>query len=108
MGIKAFRDPTLTHDFAAPRVGIDVTERHLYAVDWDLSEALFSVDGEPVRRCERPPSYPLQLMLAVFDFPAWSVGDDDHLVPRLVVDRVAGSPHDRPPVRHHDGDRPTR
>jgi hypothetical protein len=35
----------------------------------------------------------MQLMIAVFDFPEWSVGDDDHLVPRLVVDRVAG---DRP------------
>ena len=31
-------------------------------------------------------------MLAVFDFPGWSTGDDDDLVPRLVVDRVAGSP----------------
>jgi hypothetical protein len=30
-------------------------------------------------------------MLAVFDFPRWSVGDDDHLVLRLVVDRVAGT-----------------
>jgi hypothetical protein len=27
-------------------------------------------------------------MLAVFDFPAWSTGDDDHLVPALVVDRI--------------------
>ena len=90
-GIKAFRDPELTQDFAAPRVAIDVTEPHLYAVEWDAGEAVFSVDGEPVRRCPRPPTYPLQLMLAVFDFPQWSVGDDDHLVPRLVVDRIAGT-----------------
>jgi len=108
MGVKAFRDPALTHDFAAPRLAIDVAEPHLYAVDWDASEAVFSVDGRPVRRCARPPSYPLQLMLAVFDFPGWSRGDDDHLVPRMVVDRVAGSPYDLPPVRHHDGDRPAR
>jgi hypothetical protein len=91
-GIKAFRDPALTQDFAAPRLAIDVTEPHLYSVDWDTSEAVFSVDGEPVRRCARPPTYPLQLMLAVFDLPAWSTGADDQLVPRLVVDRVAGSP----------------
>jgi len=91
VGIKAFRDPALTQDFEAPRLGIDVTERHLYAVDWDPDEAVFSVDGQPIRRCARPPSYPLQMMLAVFDFPAWTVGGDDHLVPRLVVDRVAGS-----------------
>ena len=42
-----------------------------------------------VRRCPRPPTYPMQLMLAVFDFPEWSVGDDDHLVPELNVRRVA-------------------
>jgi hypothetical protein len=91
VGIKAFRDPALTHDFAAPRVRIDVVEPHVYAVDWDADEAVFSVDGTVLRRCARPPTYPLQLMLAVFDFPQWSTGDDDHLVPRLVVDRIAGT-----------------
>src|SRR5918992_98305 len=74
VGIKAFRDPKLTQDFAAPRVPIDVTEPHTYAVDWDAAEAVFSVDGTPVRRCPSPPTYPLQMMLAIYDFPEWSVG----------------------------------
>jgi Glycosyl hydrolases family 16 len=91
VGIKAFRDPGLTQDFAAPRIRIDVAEPHLYAVEWDGDEAVFSVDRVVLRRCARPPTYALQLMLALFDFPQWSVGDDDHLVPRLVVDRVAGT-----------------
>lgn len=90
MGIKAFRDPALTQDFAAPRLGIEVSEPHTYAVDWDEDVAVFTVDDVEVRRCPRPPTYPLQVMIAVFDFPGWSVGDDDHLVPRLVVDHVAG------------------
>jgi hypothetical protein len=90
MGIKAFRDPALTQDFAAPRLDLDVAERHTYAVDWDQEAATFSVDDVEVRRCPRPPTYPLQLMVAVFDFPEWSTGDDDHLVPRLVVDHIAG------------------
>ena len=90
VGIKAFRDPALTQDFAAPRLPIDVLEPHVYAVDWDAAEAVFTVDGAVVRRCVRPPAYPMQLMLAVFDFPGWSAGDDGHLIPRLVVDRVAG------------------
>ena len=51
---------------------------------------MFSVDGAEVRRCPKPPTYPLQLMLALFDFPEWSTGDDDHLVPTLSVDRVWG------------------
>lgn len=90
VGIKPFRDPALADDFAAPRVPIDVSVRHTYAVDWDADEAVFTVDGEVVRRCPRPPTYPMQLMIAVFDFPAWSTGDDDHLVPRLVVHQVSG------------------
>ena len=91
VGIKAFRDPALRQDFAAPRLPIDVTRFHTYAVDWDAGAAVFSVDGEVVRRCADPPTYPMQVMVGVFDFPDWSTGDDDHLVPELVVDRVAGS-----------------
>jgi len=90
VGIKAFRDPALTQDFDAPRLPIDVAEQHTYAVDWDEEEAVFRVDGAEVRRCPRPPAYPLQLMVAVFDFPEWSTRDDDHLVPSMTVEHVAG------------------
>ena len=82
--------PALTQDFDAPRLPIDPADFHTYAVDWDAEEAVFSVDGEAVRRCPRPPTYPMQAMIAVYDFPEWSVGGDDHLVPELVVDHVAG------------------
>jgi hypothetical protein len=92
VGVKAFRDPALVQDFAAPRLPVDVTEEHEYAVRWTRGgEAVFTVDGEVVRRCGTSPAYPLQLMLAVFDFPDWSTGDDDHLVPELRVTRVWGS-----------------
>jgi hypothetical protein len=30
-------------------------------------------------------------MVAVFDFPAWSRGDDEHLVPTYELDWVSGS-----------------
>jgi len=90
IGIKAFRDPRLTQDFASPRLPIDVAEMHTYAVDWQVGEAVFSVDGTQVRRCADPPTYPMQLMVAVYDFPDWSVGDDSHLVPELIVDHIAG------------------
>jgi len=88
VGIKPFRDPALRDDFDASRLRIDVREPHRYAVSWDAAEAVISVDGAVVRRCARPPTYPLQLMVAVFDFPEWSTGDDDHLVPRLVLDEI--------------------
>lgn len=90
VGIKAFRDPALRQDFAAPRLPVDVSEMHTYAVDWDASAAVFTVDGEEVRRCADPPTYPMQVMVGVFDFPDWSDGADDHLVPTLTVDWIRG------------------
>ena len=90
MGLHAFRDPEVTEDFAAVRLPIDLAEFHTYAVDWTAERAEFLVDGEPVRSCPRPPSYPMQMMLAVFDFPEQSSGDDDHAVPELFVDYLRG------------------
>jgi hypothetical protein len=60
-------------------------------VRWDATEASFSVDGERVRTCRNPPAYRLQVMIAVFDFPEWSRGDDDHLVPAYEIDWISGS-----------------
>lgn len=91
MGLHRFRDPDLTEDFAAPRLPIDVTEFHEYAVSWDTDVATFSVDQQQVRRCVSPPRYPLQLMVAVFDFPGWSRGDDDHLTPRIDIERIVAT-----------------
>ncbi|MGW5241257.1 glycoside hydrolase family 16 protein [Monashia sp. NPDC004114] len=91
LGLHAFRDPWVTEDFAAPRLPLDVSEWHTYAVHWSPERADFLVDGARVRSCARPPAYPMQLMLAVFDFPEQSDGHDAHLVPELVVDWVRGS-----------------
>jgi hypothetical protein len=91
MGLHAFRDPAVTEDFAAPRLPIDVAELHTYTLDRSSREVLLGVDGTPVRRCPDPPTYPMQLMLAVFDFPERSVGGDEDAVPELVVDRIAGT-----------------
>lgn len=89
MGFHAFRDPRLAEDFERIRLPIDVTEPHAYEAHWDGGEATFRVDGRVVRILDAPPQYPLQLMLAVFDFPEWP---DDRaggvFVPTLSVDRV--------------------
>jgi hypothetical protein len=91
MGLHCFRDPGVTEDFEAVRLPIDVAEPHTYAVTWNADEAAYEVDGQVIRRTPRPPSYPMQLMLAVFDFPERSVGDDDHLTPEFVVDQISSS-----------------
>jgi hypothetical protein len=90
MGLKKIRDPALSQDFAAPRLPIDVVEFHDYAVDWTAERAEFFLDGELVRTCPRPPAYPMQMMVAVFDFPDRSTGVDE--VPQLVVDHLRHAP----------------
>jgi beta-glucanase (GH16 family) len=92
MGLKEFRDPDVTRDFAAPRLPVDVAEFHDYAVDWTAERAEFFVDGELIRTCPRPPGYPMQMMVAVFDFPDRSTGADAHEVPQLVIDRLRHTP----------------
>ncbi|MDM7853505.1 glycoside hydrolase family 16 protein [Cellulomonas alba] len=89
-GLHRFRDPAVTEDFAAPRLPVDVTEWHTYGARWDASVLETTVDGEAVRTCAAPPTYPLQLMLAVFDFPDRASADDRDHVPRLEIDRVRG------------------
>ena len=90
-GLHSFRDPDVPEDFATTRVDVDVTEFHTYAADWSATSVSFSVDGIATRTCERPPTYPLQLMLAVFDFPLKVTDADRDHVPRLLVDRVSAT-----------------
>jgi len=90
MGLHAFRDPRIVEDFATTKLPIDVAEFHTYGVDWRPGRVDFYVDGEHVRTSLGPPEYPMQLMLAVFDFPSRSVGADAGLAPQLVVDWVRG------------------
>jgi glycosyl hydrolase family 16 len=90
MGVHPFRDPALTDDFAADRVAIDATEPHVYAADWRPGRVDFLVDGRPVRSVAQAPDYPMQLMVAVFDFPEKAAGAPDGHVPLLAVDWVRG------------------
>ena len=89
-GIKPFRDPALTWEFDAPRLAIDVAEPHVYAAEWQPGRVDFLVDGNHVKTVHQAPGYPLQMMVAVFDFPE-QTGPADH-VPLLAVDRVRGLP----------------
>lgn len=95
MGVHPFRDPRLVDDFAAPRVPIDVGEFHSYTVDWGPDGATFSVDGMVLRTVDVVPDYPMQSMVAVFDFPDRATPDDPAQaahVPALVVDWIGTRP----------------
>jgi Glycosyl hydrolases family 16 len=93
MGVHPFRDPAIVDEFDAPRVAIDVTEFHLYAADWRPGRVDFLIDGNRVKNVHQAPDYPMQMMVAVFDFPARegsSAYADD--VPQFAVDYVPGRP----------------
>jgi beta-glucanase (GH16 family) len=96
MGVHPFRDPAIVDEFAAPRVAIDVAEFHLYAADWRPGRVDFLVDGEHVTSVRQAPDYPMQMMIAVFDFPERADASRvaDH-VPELAVDWVRGQPPHR-------------
>jgi hypothetical protein len=87
-GIKPFRDPSLSWKFDAPRMELDIAEPHIYGVEWREGGVEFFVDRARVRSVEQAPAYPMQLMVAVFDFPE-KPGPSDH-VPMLAVDFVRG------------------
>ena len=61
-------------------------------MDWTGERAEFFVDGQLIRSCPQPPVYPMQMMVAVFDFPDQSTGTDTDLVPRFVVDHLRHTP----------------
>jgi len=90
IGLHKFRDPALTEEWSTLPLGIDITEFHVYAVDWRPGSLVFSVDGTEVRRVDQAPDYPVQLELGVFDFPA-KPGPADH-TPELVVSHIIGRP----------------
>ena len=89
MGVHPFRDPAITDEFTAERVAIDVAEFHVYAADWRPGRVDFLIDGEHVKTVHQAPDYPMQMMIAVFDFPAQASPAQQ---PELAVDYVRGHP----------------
>ena len=89
-GLHAFRDPGLREEFAADRREIDVSALHRYAVDWRPDGVDFLIDDETVRRSTQSPTYPMLLILGLFDFPDRAVAGRPDPVPELVVRSVTG------------------
>ena len=89
-GLHPFRDPALVEEFSAVRQEIDVREPHAYAVEWRPDGVDFLLDGRVVRSSQQAPRYPMQMMIAVFDFP--ESGSESTHIPVLAVDEVRGEP----------------
>ncbi|HEX6653502.1 MAG TPA: glycoside hydrolase family 16 protein [Thermoleophilaceae bacterium] len=92
-GIKHFRDPSLHWEFDAPCLALDVREQHVYAARWEPERVEFLVDDVVVKTVGQAPAYPVQAMIAVFDFPEKDpAGEHAEHIPVLAVDWVRGTP----------------
>jgi Glycosyl hydrolases family 16 len=70
LGVKAHHDPRLRSEMADLVLDLDATSEHSYAAEWDAQRVRFYVDDLLVHTVEQGVSYPLQLMVDLFEFPA--------------------------------------
>ena len=69
-GVKAHGDPRLHDDMADVALDVDAAGWHTYAAAWTHARTAIYVDDELVRTLDQGMSYPVQLMLDLFEFPA--------------------------------------
>lgn len=67
-GVHPFHDPHVRDDFDKIDAPIDVGRWHDYSAIWTADDVTFFIDGEPTKRVEPSPQYPMQLMLGIYDF----------------------------------------
>lgn len=77
IGVKAHHDPRLHDDMARVPRDLDATGWHRYAAAWDATAVRFFVDDQLVRVVEQSITYPLQVMLDLFEFPPSADRDPD-------------------------------
>lgn len=68
-GVKAHHDPELVDDVADVRLDLDTSDWHTYAAEWTARRSRFYVDDRLVHTVEQGMSYPMQLMVDLFEFP---------------------------------------
>lgn len=68
MGVHPFGDPAITEDFEQVAVPIDACEFHDYAALWTGDGVAFYVDRRLTKVTDQAPSYPMQVMLSVYEF----------------------------------------
>lgn len=69
MGLRPFGDPSIRDEFAVETIPVDAREFHTYAAEWTPEYVAFFVDNQLVKVVEQSPGYPMQFMLAIYEFP---------------------------------------
>lgn len=69
-GVKAHHDPRLSTDMTEVRIPLDASEPHTWSVVWGGGETVIGCEGVVLRRIQQSPSYPMFLMLDLFEVGA--------------------------------------
>jgi Glycosyl hydrolases family 16 len=94
VGLHPFGDPHIADDFSRLTVPIDAREFHSYAAEWTPVDVSFFVDGHRIKIVGQSPSYPMQLMLGIYELSEESDSLQGGRYPkRFVVDFVRGYRH---------------
>lgn len=90
MGVHPFGDRRIGEEWAAENLPIDARGFHVYAAEWVPESVTFYVDDERVKTVGQSPSYPMQLMLGLYEFPDEDGAREGPYPKELVVDYVRG------------------
>ncbi len=82
----------IVDEFSREVVRIDVRDFHVYAAEWTPERVSFFIDDEHVTTVQQSPSYPMQLMLGIYEFPrdADRAASATRYPKELTVDHVRG------------------
>jgi hypothetical protein len=69
MGVHPFGDPAIRDEFSVEAIAMDPREFHLYSAEWTPEHVAFFVDHRLVKTVQQSPSYPMQFMLGIYEFP---------------------------------------
>ena len=68
MGVHPFGDDRIVDEFSREVVPIDARDFQFYAAEWTPERVAFFIDDEHVKTVHQSPSYPMQLMLVIYEF----------------------------------------
>ena len=89
IGVHPFGDDRIADEFSREVVRIDAREFHVYAAEWTRERVSFFIDDEHIKTVGQSPSYPMQLMLGIYEFPADAAGATEY-PKEFTVDYVRG------------------
>lgn len=69
-GVKAHHDPRMVTDMVEVTVPLDAAKPHTWTVIWENGTTTIGCEGRVVRRIDQAPTYPLFLMIDLFEIEA--------------------------------------